>query len=107
MAATSGEYPDFPFQLGICSAADRYFGMPAHVTPGARVTSYDPHGFYLIEDLAGQPYWAGLGLVGGSSALALRSVHTESALHRAMTCYLVAEMVMDGRAPAHVAGSRP
>jgi hypothetical protein len=85
MAATSGEYPDCPFQLGICSAADRYFGMPAYVTPGARVTSYDPHGFYLI-DLAG--------------------VHTEAALHRAMTCYLVAEMVMDGRAPAHVAWSR-
>jgi hypothetical protein len=80
-AAASGEARDIPFRMGICSAAARYFRMPAYLTPGARVSSLDPHGWYLSLYSSDVDH------------------KRRAALHRAMTCYLVAEMVMDGRAP--------
>lgn len=65
-----------PFNLGICYAA-RQYGLNSHYPP-ARVLSWHNHGDPLSNDSR------------------LRRAY---AYHRAMTCYLMAEMVENGCAP--------
>lgn len=67
---------------GLCRAA-LYVGLPAYGDPGSRVASSDDHGLKEFQ----VNFWR----VGGN----LR--HT--AAHRALTAYLLAEMVADGCAP--------
>lgn len=67
---------DASFAVGICLAQRRH-GLPAYGNPRARVRAYDTHG----------AYWR----IGAS--------WRRAAYHRALTCYLMAEMVRDGRAP--------
>lgn len=77
-------YGHYPFNLGICYAASR-FGLVAYYPP-ARVLSWNDHGNPFSRDPRRRRAYA---------------------YHRAMTCYLMAEMVKDGCAPGCAPGEWP
>ncbi|OQW33315.1 MAG: hypothetical protein A4C66_04105 [Nitrospira sp. HN-bin3] len=74
-----------PFEYGICFAASRH-GLPSYSYDSARVRSTDSHGRFFILSFVEEKE------VEGQKKVA-------AAFHRAMTCYLMAEMVKDGCAP--------
>lgn len=70
------------YQWGICKAL-RAVGLPAYYADAARVTGDDSHGLYGTA----------------MNRLFHKQEMKKAASHRALTCYLMAEMVEDGCAP--------
>lgn len=79
MTADTGQYRG-PYRLGICFNSFRH-GLPSYSDYDARVRYTDSHGCF------------------GYDSSASRFERRFAAHHRAMTCYLMAEMVKDGCAP--------
>lgn len=73
---------------GLCFAA-QVSGLPAYFEPGRRINAGDAHGVSLLRVSA----WL---------TSDMESMCREAAEHRAMSAYLIAEMVLTGDAPEGV-----